>query len=69
MMGTSYMWWEDVDVHFVLDQHIKLDFYNVSSLKQQSVGKHVTLLWNILSWIGANQSLLLLLSAVCFTEK
>ena len=31
----------DDDVHFVLDQHSKLDFYSASSLKQQSEGRHV----------------------------
>ena len=27
--------WDDEDIHFVLDQHIKLDFYCASSLNQQ----------------------------------
>jgi hypothetical protein len=32
--------WVDDEVHFVLDQHAKLDFfYSASSLKQQSVEK------------------------------
>jgi len=38
-------WWE---VRFVLDQHAELDFYSASSLKQQSAGKHVTLLGHII---------------------
>jgi len=29
---------DDDEVHFVLDQHAELDFYSVSSLKQQSAG-------------------------------
>jgi hypothetical protein len=33
--------WDDCEVRFVLDQHIVLDFYSASSLKQQSAGKHV----------------------------
>ena len=33
-------------MHFVLDQHA--DFYSVSSLKQQSAGRHVTPLWHII---------------------
>ena len=35
--------WDDDDVHFVLDQHTKLDFYSVSWLEQhvQSVDRHV----------------------------
>ena len=31
----------------VLDQHAELDFYSVSSLKQQSAGRHVTPLRHI----------------------
>ena len=30
------IWWNDDEVHFVLDQHAELDFYSASSLKQQS---------------------------------
>jgi len=37
----------DDDVYFVLDQHAKLDFYSVSSLKQQSTGRYVAPLRNI----------------------
>jgi hypothetical protein len=33
---------------FVLDQHAELDFYCASSLKQQSVGWHVTPLGHII---------------------
>jgi hypothetical protein len=33
--------WDDDEVRFVLDKHALLDFYSASSLKQQSVGKHV----------------------------
>jgi hypothetical protein len=36
------------DVHFVLDQHAELDLYSASSLKQQSVDRHVTSLRHIL---------------------
>ena len=39
---------DDDDVHFVLDQHAELDFYSASSLKQQSVGRHVALLGHII---------------------
>ena len=31
----------DDEVLFVLDQHAELDFYSASSLKQQSVDRHV----------------------------
>jgi hypothetical protein len=35
----------------VLEQHVKLDFYNGSSLKQQSVGRHVSQLRHILGLV------------------
>ena len=41
IIRTSYIWWNDNDVHFVLDQHAQLDFYTASSLKQKSAGRHV----------------------------
>jgi hypothetical protein len=33
---------------FVLDQYAELDFYSASSLKQQSVGRHVAPLGHII---------------------
>jgi predicted alpha/beta hydrolase len=33
---------DDDDVYFVLDQHAELDIYSASSLKQQTVDRHVT---------------------------
>ena len=33
--------WDDDEVCFVLDQNAGLDFYSASSLKQQSMGRHV----------------------------
>ena len=59
---------EIYEVRYVLDQHAELDFYSASSLKQQSVGRHVAPLWHIIL-IRANQSLLFLLNAVCLAEK
>jgi hypothetical protein len=38
MVRTSYIQWDDNDIHFVLDKHALLDFYSANSLKQQSVG-------------------------------
>jgi len=35
------------DVRFVIDQHIELDFYNASSLRHQSAGRHVAPLGHI----------------------
>ena len=46
MTRTNYIQWDD-DVRFGLDQHAELDFYSASSLKQKSVGRHVTPLWHI----------------------
>ena len=49
IMGRrSYIWWDDDDVYFVLDQHTQLDFYSASSLKQHSVSRHVAPLWHII---------------------
>jgi hypothetical protein len=59
---------EIYEVRYVLDQHAELDFYSASSLKQQSVGRHVAPLGHIIL-IRANQSLLFLLNAVCLAEK
>ena len=42
------MRWDDDEVRFVLDQHAELDFYSASSLKQQTVGRHVAPLWDII---------------------
>jgi hypothetical protein len=39
---------DDDEVHFVLDQHAELDFYRASSLKQQSGGRHVAPLGQII---------------------
>ena len=33
--------WDDDEVCFVLDQHVKLDVYSASSLKKQSPGRYV----------------------------
>jgi hypothetical protein len=40
MARTRYFQWND-DVRLILDQHALFDFYSVSSLNQQSVGRHV----------------------------
>ena len=39
--------WDDDEVHFIPDQHDKLDFYSASSLKQQSADRHVAPLGHI----------------------
>jgi len=48
MMRTSYIRWDDKDVHFVIEQHAQLDFCSASSLKQQSTGRNVTPLQHII---------------------
>ena len=41
--------WTSIDeVRFVLDQHTELDFYSASSLKQQSMDRHVAPLRHII---------------------
>jgi hypothetical protein len=43
MERISYFQWDDDEVHFVLDQHASLDFFNsANSLKQPSADRHVT---------------------------
>jgi hypothetical protein len=40
--------WDDDEVRLVLDQDAELEFYTASSLKQQSVGRHVAPLGHII---------------------
>ena len=40
--------WDNHDVCFIPDQHVCLDFYSASSLKQQSVGRHVAPITHII---------------------
>jgi hypothetical protein len=44
----NFQWDDDDEVRFVLDQHVELDFYSASSLKQHSVGRHVAPLGHII---------------------
>jgi hypothetical protein len=62
-------WWWWWYVHFVVNQHAWLDFYIVSSLKQQSVCKHIALHSDTLYRCRANQSLLFLLRAARLVEN
>ena len=61
--------WDDDEIRFVLDQHDELDFYSVSSLKQQSVGRRVTLLGHIILIPSQPVFSLFLLNAACLAEK
>ena len=58
--------WDDDEILCVLDQHTELDFYSASSLKQQSVGRHVAPLGHII--LFPSQAVFAL-CAVCFAEK
>jgi hypothetical protein len=40
-MINFYYYLDGDEIGFVLDQHAELDLYGASSLKQQSVGRHV----------------------------
>ena len=40
--------WDDDEARFVLDPHTQLDLHSASSLKQQSVGRHVAPLGHII---------------------
>ena len=40
--------WDDDEVCFVLNKHAKLDFYRATSLKQQSMDRHVVSLRHII---------------------
>jgi hypothetical protein len=40
--------WDDDKIRFLLDQHTDLDVYSASSLKQQSAGRYVSPLGNII---------------------
>ena len=40
--------WNNYEVHFVIDQHDKLNCYSASSLKQQSMDRYVATLRHII---------------------
>ena len=48
MAIIGYIWWDDDDIHFVLDQHAYFDFYVTSSLKQQPTGRNIVTIWHII---------------------
>ena len=58
--------WDDDEVRFVLDQHVWLDFYSASSLKQQFADRHVAPLGYI---ILIPSQPVLLINAVYLAEK
>ena len=62
---VNFQWNDDDEIHFVLDQHkhSKLDFYIASSLKQQSVDRHVAPFGHII--LNPKQSVLALSLMLC----
>jgi hypothetical protein len=56
-------WWGPLNV---LDQHAELDFYSASSLKQQSVGRHVPPLGHIILFPSQP---VFALNAACLAQK
>jgi hypothetical protein len=60
--------WDDDEVHFVLDQYAKLDFYSASLLKQQSADRHVAPLGHIIL-IKSQPVFALFLNSACLAEK
>ena len=60
---SSYIWWDEDYVNFVLDQHTWFNFYSTRLLKQQYAGRHVTPLGHII--LRDNNILLLLVKAAC----
>ena len=68
-MARTICQWDNDEVRFVLDQHIYLDLYSATSLKQQSAGRRVTSHSDTLFWLQANQPLLFLINAARLAEK
>jgi hypothetical protein len=49
MLHNKPVWPQpDDEIHFVLDQQAELDLYSARSLKQQSMGRHVATLGDII---------------------
>ena len=59
MIRTSYFQWSDEEVRFILELHTDLDLYRDTTLKQQSMDRHVAPS-DTFSWFWANQSLFFL---------
>jgi hypothetical protein len=68
MARTSYIWWDDDGVQFVLDQDVKLDFVS-DQLTETSLWINMSPHSDTLFWFQTNQSLFLLLNAACLVEK
>ena len=66
--NMSYIWWDEFDVRFVLDQHT-FHFYIVLAHWDNIPRLDMLLHWDTLFPFQANQSLLFLFNAACFTEK
>ena len=68
---VTFWWHANAENRFA--QHAELDCHSASSLKQQSTGNQsqvdMSLHWDTLFCFQGNQSLLLLLNAVCLEKK
>jgi hypothetical protein len=65
---TSFIQWNDCDVHFVLGQHAELDFYSACSLKQQSTGRHVAPLEHIILILSQQDPIVMFLdNKICLS--
>ena len=60
--------WDYEYVYFVLDQHVEMDFYSTSSLKQQSTGRRVASLRHLILFPSKPVSALSL-NTVWFVQK
>ena len=65
MARTSYIGWDDNDVHCVLDQHAQLSLF----LKYKNSPRVDMSLLSDTSWFWANQSFLFLFNAAYLAEK
>ena len=54
---SSYLWWDEDDVCFVLNQQTEFGLYIASSLKQECAGRHVAPLGHIILTVPTTSSL------------
>jgi hypothetical protein len=65
MSSINYIWWDDNDIHFVLDQHSFGFKNNWKNSLQIEMSPHI----EKITWFRANPSLLFLFNAASFAEK
>jgi hypothetical protein len=67
--GENKLYFNEMMMFACTMQTHLVDFYSASSLRQQSMDRHMLPHSDTLSWFRANQSLLFLLNAACLVEK